>query len=251
MKQKHFILLWVLSALLSGCTSLYEKQSPAPVYTGQTPAYRQKPKTPERPAPPAPLQEPEPVVKTVPIQEFNQPLIPIAPTPLPSTSPITEGAVGAGQMLPDVDVPGVPGSAPQQSMPGSAMNEIPAPQPQTFVPTPFQPIEPPSSVSPAVGALVIAANKNSQSGDLDSAVATIERARSIEPNNAGLYYRLALLRLKQSKPKMAEELAKKAALLASGDKQLKKHSWLLVAHAREMQKDFKGAKEARDKAAGF
>jgi tetratricopeptide (TPR) repeat protein len=131
------------------------------------------------------------------------------------------------------------------------MNEIPAPQPQTFVPTPFRPIEPPSSVSPAVGALVIAANKNSQSGDLDSAVATIERARSIEPNNAGLYYRLALLRLKQSKPKMAEELAKKSALLASGDRQLKKHSWLLVAHAREMQKDFKGAKEARDKAAGF
>ncbi|MEI7997574.1 MAG: tetratricopeptide repeat protein, partial [Methylococcaceae bacterium] len=78
-----------------------------------------------------------------------------------------------------------------------------------------------------------------------------ERAIRIEPRNATLYYKLALLRLKQSKPRLAEDLAKKAALLASDDTQLKKHSWILVARAREMQGDLKGGKEARAKADGF
>jgi hypothetical protein len=66
-----------------------------------------------------------------------------------------------------------------------------------------------------------------------------------------LYYKLALLKLKQSKPRLAEDLAKKAALLASNDTQLKKHSWLLVARAREIQGDVNGGKEARAKADKF
>ncbi|MGR8950928.1 MAG: hypothetical protein ACU83V_00715 [Gammaproteobacteria bacterium] len=243
--QKRFILLWVLSTGLTGCAGLYEKQSPAPVYTGPAPVYR-RPPLPMKPTPPAPIHEPEPVVKTTPLQEFKQPLTAIAPPPSPVPIP------GAVPLLPEAQIPIAPGTEPQLGVPTPALTEpAPIPPPQTFVPTPFQPIEPPTSASPAVGALVIAANKNSQAGDLESAVATIERARSIEPNNASLYYRLALLRLKQAKPKMAEELAKKAALLASGDRPLKKHSWLLIAHAREMQKDFKGAKAAREKAAGF
>jgi hypothetical protein len=50
---------------------------------------------------------------------------------------------------------------------------------------------------------------------------------------------------------LAEDLAKKAALLASNDTQLKKHSWLLVARAREVQGDLKGGKEARAMADKF
>jgi tetratricopeptide (TPR) repeat protein len=103
-------------------------------------------------------------------------------------------------------------------------------------------------LSPAVGALASAANQSSQSGNIESATATIERAIRIEPRNATLYYKLALLRLKQSKPRLAEDLAKKAALLSSNDTKLKKHSWILVARAREMQGDLKGGKEARAKA---
>ncbi|MGZ8192947.1 MAG: tetratricopeptide repeat protein, partial [Methylobacter sp.] len=99
--------------------------------------------------------------------------------------------------------------------------------------------------------LVSAANQNTQAGNLESAVSSIERAIRIEPRNATLYYKLAVLRLKQSKPRLAEDLAKKSALLAAGDTTLKKHSWLLIAKTREIQKDFKGANEARAKAARF
>ncbi|MGZ8222776.1 MAG: hypothetical protein ACXWT0_14105 [Methylobacter sp.] len=113
------------------------------------------------------------------------------------------------------------------------------------------PIEATVPLSPAVGALVSVAKQNSKSGDLDSAAASIERAIRIEPRNATLFYKLALLRLEQSKPRLAEDLAKKSALLASTDNTLKKHCWLLIAHAREIQQDFAGAKEARAKADGF
>jgi tetratricopeptide (TPR) repeat protein len=114
--------------------------------------------------------------------------------------------------------------------------------------TPYEPMEISADLSPAVDALVVAANQNSSSGNLEVASATIERAIRIEPRNANLYYKLALVRLKQSKPRLAEDLAKKSALLAVNDSALKKHSWLLIAHARELQNNFKGAKEARAKA---
>jgi cytochrome c-type biogenesis protein CcmH/NrfG len=99
--------------------------------------------------------------------------------------------------------------------------------------------------------LVSAADQNSQAGDIDTAAASIERAIRIEPRNATLFYKLALIKLKQSKPRLAEDLAKKSALLASTDNTLKKHCWLLIAHAREVQQDFTGAKEAREKADNF
>jgi hypothetical protein len=241
MMQTRFILLSVLSMLLSGCAGLYGKQSPAPVYTGPVPVYRQ-PRLPAPPPQPSPIHTPEPVVKTTPIPEFSQQVVPISPTPMAS---LPESSL---PVLPEAAAPAAASINPSPASPGATLN---APAPEAFVPAPFQPIEPTASSSPAVGALVTAANQNSQTGNLDSAIATIERARNIEPNNAGLYYKLALLRLKQSKPKVAEELAKKAAHLAAGDRHLKKHSWLLIAHARELQKDFQGAKAARDKAAGF
>jgi cytochrome c-type biogenesis protein CcmH/NrfG len=117
----------------------------------------------------------------------------------------------------------------------------------------MQPLEPVAFVSssPAVGALVSAADQNSQSGNLDSAVAAIERAIRIEPRNAALFYKLAELRLKQSKPRLAEDLAKKSALLASGNARLKRQSWLLIGNAKVMQQDFAGARAARAKAASF
>ena len=129
-------------------------------------------------------------------------------------------------------------------------HQLPPPPPPP-PPPPFEPLETFAPLSPAVGALALAANQNSKSGNVESATTTIERAIRIEPRNATLYYKLALLRLKQSKPRLAEDLAKKAALLASNDTQLKKHSWLLVARAREVQGDLKGGKEARAMADKF
>lgn len=103
-------------------------------------------------------------------------------------------------------------------------------------------------MSPAVLALVTEAESSSKSGDLESAVVTIERALRIDSRNPTLTYKLAVLRLKQSKPRLAEDLAKKAALLSANDKVLKKKSWLLISEARRQQKNYHGAKEARLKA---
>ena len=105
--------------------------------------------------------------------------------------------------------------------------------------------------SPAVVALVSEADRNYKAGNLESAVATIERALRIEPRNAKLVYKLAALRLKQNKPYLAEDLAKKAALLATGDLVIKKQSWLLIAEARRIYGDNYGANEARKKASKY
>jgi len=101
---------------------------------------------------------------------------------------------------------------------------------------------------PAILALVTEADRSSQSGDFDSAVVTIERALRIDSRNPELTYKLASLRLKQSKPRLAEDLAKKAALLAVNDRELKKRSWLLISEARRQQKKYDGAKKAKLKA---
>jgi tetratricopeptide (TPR) repeat protein len=101
---------------------------------------------------------------------------------------------------------------------------------------------------PAVLALVYEADRSSKAGDLESSVATIERALRIDPRNPDLTYRLAKLRLRQSKPRLAEDLAKKAALLSINDRALKKKSWLLISEARKQQKNYYGAKEAKLKA---
>jgi hypothetical protein len=123
----------------------------------------------------------------------------------------------------------------------------------TMAATPFaaEAVRLPSNTSPAVVALLSEAEKNSKQGDLDSAAGDLERALRIDPRNSALTYKLAALRLKQSKPQMAEELASKAALLAGGDTELKRKSWLLVSEARRLQNNVQGAAEAKAKAASL
>lgn len=106
-------------------------------------------------------------------------------------------------------------------------------------------------LSPAVLALVAEADSSSKAGDLDGAVVTIERALRIDARNPVLTYKLAMLQLHRLKPRLAEDLAKKAALLSAGDKKLKKQSWLLISEARKQQKNLLGAEEARLKANKF
>ncbi|MGR9045882.1 MAG: tetratricopeptide repeat protein [Gammaproteobacteria bacterium] len=137
-----------------------------------------------------------------------------------------------------------------------------APPSQSAVTTPLKPAAPPEwattvqktqpeHLRPVVVALIADADHNTRSGNLDSAVATLERGLRIEPRNATLIYKLAEVRLKQSKPRLAEDLAKKSALLAGSDRLQKKRSWLLVAEARRMQGDTVGAREAELKAEGL
>lgn len=265
MFYQRFCLIFCFTSMLAGCAGLYEKQPPAPVYGGQqgravqTVPPRQSPQAMTKPVMPAPQS----VVKTNPLQDFEQQLTPIemAPQEIDSAQDPNRAEdseqdgffaepepVQTDSLPSDVQDTEKPAPVPEQT--AAPKQEI-APEPEIMPLTPFQPIEPPASLSPAIGALVVAANQSTQLGNVDGAAASIDRALKIEPRNPALYYKLALLRLKQSKPQEAEDLAKKSALLAGKDRQLKRHSWLLIAHARELRRDYKGARQARAKADSF
>ena len=271
---KRLFLICSLPAFLAGCSEFYGSQPPAPVYGSGSTVYNKtvhslpKPKPRPKPKAPKPIT-PEPIgqgsteiVKTKPLQEFapiTAPIEELKPEPLTpeqeqqrqeSLAP-EQGALTTEQgSSPPEQEPATPNPT-QEPLSAAPKQEFLAPPPPPTPTPPFEPLETFAPLSPAVSALALAANQNSKSGDIEAATTTIERAIRIEPRNATLYYKLALLRLKQSKPRLAEDLAKKAALLASNDTQLKKHSWLLVARAREMQGDLKGGKEARTKANTF
>lgn len=78
----------------------------------------------------------------------------------------------------------------------------------------------PRPSSPAVVALIDAAAAQAGSGDADQAAATLERALRIEPSNATLWHRLAVLRMQQGRYEQAMELAMRSNSLARGDARL-------------------------------
>ncbi len=272
---KRLILILTLPSFLAGCSEFFGSQPPAPVYgNGSTVSGKTKPALPKRkpkvqkPKKVEPIiEESTEIVKTEPLQEFvpiTTPLEALEPEPL---APEQQQQQGLEALAPEQG-----GVAPQQgssvleqepTKPNASRSPSPSQEPVVIaskpeflappqpLPPAFEPLETFAPLSPAVSALALAAAQNSKSGNIESATTTIERAIRIEPRNATLYYKLALLKLKQSKPRLAEDLAKKAVLLASNDAQLKKHSWLLVARAREMQGDLEGGKEARAKAGKF
>ena len=258
MSLNRLIIIFTLPSFLAGCAGFSGTQPPAPVYAGQQKI--QKPSVSQRD-----IKTPSEDIEIQPIQEPSEikaePLQPSAvSTPLGEPPTDTQGSL-------PLDMP--PSDLPESSEePSSDSTSLEKPEPALTPPdtttseaispektepelTSFEPIETTGTLPPAVDALVLAADKSSKIGDIDSADALIERAVRIEPRNAALFYKLAVLRLKQSKPKLAEDLAQKSALLAATDNVLKKNCWLLIAHARELQQDFTGAKEARAKADSF
>jgi hypothetical protein len=263
MQIRHLAIIIFLTSMLSACADFYGAQPPAPVFGGQSGDMPQDyPYPPEQGNPEQGLQKPPEVLETKPLEGMGKApeMVEIKPLP-PPTGMETVPEQPANPTEPSD--PFAPGQSPENQMPET---DPPADQPTPVEPAkpvappvPEAPKEPEALVpleefapqTPAVGSLVMAANENSQSGNLDSAVSSIERAIRIEPRNATLYYKLAVLRLKQSKPRLAEDLARKAALLAVNDGTLKKHSWLLIANARELQNNIPGANKAKSEAAKY
>ena len=187
----------------------------------------------------------------------------------PLMAPPVEVPVPPASQLPTVpQAPVVPQAVPQVQPSGNNAPEIAVPpvvSPQSNAlpdpaaitpPTPATPVvledaSMPAGSSPAIVALVTDADRIRNSGDLDGAVVGMERALRIDPRNPTLTYKLAQLRLKQSKPQLAEELAGKAALLSGSNLDLKRKSWLLIADARQRQHHYEAAKEAFAKAESF
>lgn len=262
MHISRLLLIFFLASFLTACAE-FGGQPPAPVFGGQAGG-----NFGNDPYPGAPSrlgqasQQPPQVIETKPLEGLGKApeMIEIKPELPPPTVPgvdpmqpaETTDPFGAGQPSENpAENEALPETEPPADQPKPAEIVAPIAPPAPIVPKEPEalvPLETFAPQSPAVGSLVIAANENSQGGNQDSAVASIERAIRIEPRNATLYYKLAVLRLRQSKPRLAEDLARKAVLLAVNDNTLKKHSWLLIANARELQKNVAGAKKAKAEA---
>lgn len=235
MSIKKLLFVCTIPYLIVGCAEISGTQPPAPVYGGQPSTY----------------QKPAPTVQQKPYVDNSQSASEVKIQTLKDiTTPETVPLESTPVIIPETSAPTSPSSgdiAPMEVAPTEKIDNLP----DITEAKPFEPLDSVASGSAAVSALVLSANQDSQAGKMDSAVATMERAIRLEPRNPTLLYKLAVLRLQQSKPAQAEDLAKKAALLASKDAKLKKHSWLLIARAREMQQDNTGAQEARRKADSF
>ena len=72
-------------------------------------------------------------------------------------------------------------------------------------------------------------------GDLDGASATLDRALRIEPNNPLLWVERGKLRLAENDPRQAENCARKALALSSGDRAAQMQSGHLLADSLRAQ----------------
>jgi len=131
---------------------------------------------------------------------------------------------------------------------GGAVPEQPI---RPVTPGSIQPQTAPPAVTtsaPAVVALLGQAETQANSGDLEAAAASLERAIRIEPRNPLLWYHLATVRLAQQEPAQAEQLAVKSNSLATGNRVQQSRNWRLIARARQALGDRAGAGAAERRA---
>jgi hypothetical protein len=147
-------------------------------------------------------------------------------TPLP-TPDITSSAQIDDNIRRPVPVYEFPASEPT---PGDGAESIP--QDEILEPQPTYSNEATSS-SRTVVVLLDQASRQVRAGSPERAAATLERALRIEPKNARLWHRLAVLRFQQGQYTLAESLAAKSSTLAKGDWNLKKRNADLIDQVRQ------------------
>jgi len=68
-------------------------------------------------------------------------------------------------------------------------------------------------------------------GEYPAAIATLERALRIEPDNPLVWLELGQTHLSAKNPPQAESMARKAIVLATGNPQLQANGWRLIGDA--------------------
>jgi predicted Zn-dependent protease len=147
---------------------------------------------------------------------------------------------------------GYPSGQARPPAPPVTVEEASIPAPQRELP-PEPAAEPPAAPSAATTAnpqvptlaLLQQSQRSADSGDLDSAIAYVERAIRLSPRDAALWLQLARLQLGANRPGRAEQTAQKALSLAGRQRELERDSWLVIADAREAQGDQDGAAKIR------
>jgi tetratricopeptide (TPR) repeat protein len=118
-------------------------------------------------------------------------------------------------------------------------------QPSPEIPTPPQPVPPPTQPTPptppaptkefrlgaAAQALVKQGRAQSLKGEYPAAIATLERALRIEPDNPLVWLELGQTHLSAKNPQQAESMARKAIALATGNAQVQANGWRLIGDA--------------------
>jgi tetratricopeptide (TPR) repeat protein len=126
------------------------------------------------------------------------------------------------------------GSRPPPSTQPPPEQPAPAPTPPA---TPAPAPAPRSDASAPTLALVLQSERSARDGDLESAIAYVERAIRLNSRDASLWLRLARLQLDANRPASAEQIAQRAIALAGNVADQQRRGWLLVAEAREAQGD--------------
>lgn len=101
-----------------------------------------------------------------------------------------------------------------------------------------------------ITALLNDAQRFEKQGQSEKAAAVIERALRIEPKNALLWHRLAVVRMQQQQWQQAIIMARKSIALAATNKQLKSDNWALIAAAYDNLGNKQKANEAGNKQSG-
>ena len=154
---------------------------------------------------------------------------------------------------PGGDVPVVEGNGQGSSTQASASGVVIPEQPQPS-PGPLSSSPPAAAAvvqeslpasSPAVTALLGTAEKERQAGRTDRAAAVVERALDLEPQNALLWSRLALIRLEQRNWQQAVVLAGRSNSFARNNRSLQIQNWQIIESAKRGMGDNTGAAAAR------
>ncbi|HES76292.1 MAG TPA: tetratricopeptide repeat protein [bacterium] len=246
MKNKRFLIILIAGGFLSACST-----TPAPsIYKG-APVAQPAPKV----DPNAPVVRPlsAPGFKETPLEAKPLPAKPLnsyAPSALAPSAPMAPGVDYAQVANAQVNTTAASASSQLNKGAASASTQANAAtalttaklnqnagqvnQAATTAKTVGSVALPAASLngSPAARELASSADAALGRGDLTASAASLERALRIEPNNAGLWSRLAEVRLRQGDTAQAEQLALKANGLAGGDAALRSRNDKIVAQAR-------------------
>lgn len=105
--------------------------------------------------------------------------------------------------------------------------------------------------SPAVMSLLGSADTLANSGHMEAAASTLERALGLEPRNPFIYQRLAAVRLAEGQNGQAIQMAKKSNSVSSNNPFVEARNWQLIAEARRQAGNTRGAQKASAQAVNF
>jgi tetratricopeptide (TPR) repeat protein len=127
-----------------------------------------------------------------------------------------------------------PSPAPGEPIPqpGTPVPESPTGEPAPETPPPA-PTPPPKQfrLSAASSALVTQARNLADKGEYPAAIATLERAQRIEPENPLLWIELGRVHQAEGNSAQADSMGRKALALATGDPNAQSSAWRLIAES--------------------